>query len=123
MTTTDDPVADMATESNAKVFQSSTLDDAYFDRNQVVQLAVMLASMIGYDTWVADDADDLNWVILFIKLPGGQVSWHIPRGEWGAAVVVSRNLEAWDGHDLEEKRARMADILAHGFPRQDRSWR
>ena len=92
--------------------QSSTLDDAYFDRNQAVMALAKLARQQGYKTGVHVDPNEPEWPVLMIDLPSGQVGWHLPKqellGQWPEYA------QAWDGHDLEEKRRRMAGFIADG---------
>jgi len=87
----------------------STPDEAYFDRNQAVMLAARLASKLGYRVGVAEDKDEPGWTLLYIDLPTGQVSWHIPDDEliedWQPYAGV------WDGHSVGEKRQRIVDFL------------
>ena len=88
------------------VFESSTLDDAYFDRSQAAMALARLASARGFVIGVKPAPD---WPILFIDLPTGQVSWHIPAGE-----LVGNWPEyagEWDGHGLAAKRQRIADFI------------
>ena len=94
--------------------ESSTLDDAYFDRNQAVMLAARFALELGYVAGWKPNKDDPGWPILVIDLPTGQVSWHIPFGE--AAPVALGTLAhgydgEWDGHTVEEKRRRIDSFL------------
>ena len=95
-------------------FQSGTLDDAYFDRNQVVLLLSYLAADFGWDVWVNND--DPEWPILFIETPAGQLSWHIPAKEMPKGITDWYDLwkdgeKVWDGHTLEEKRARISRLI------------
>ena len=87
--------------------ESSTLDDAYFDRNQSVMALAKMARYIGHTVGV--NRADPEWPILFIDLPTGQVSWHIKaselKGEWPEYEGT------WDGHDLATKRARVATYM------------
>ena len=80
----------------------STPDEAYLDRNLVVQVLARLSHEIGYKVGIKPDPE---WPILYIDLPTGQVSWHIPKkemiGDW--SIYEGK----WDGHDLETKRNRL----------------
>ena len=92
--------------------QSSTLDDAYYDRNQTVQALAKLAQQLGMKVGLHQDPDLPGWPVLMIDLPTGQVGYHLPEnevvGEW---PVYEKN---WDGHSLAEKRERVARFLAGG---------
>ena len=88
--------------------ESSTLEDAYFDRGQAVLALAKLARAQGYDVGVK--SDDPEWPILFIDLPTGQVSWHFKaselQGDW------PEYSGQWDNHNLEEKRSRVKEFIA-----------
>jgi hypothetical protein len=46
-----------------------------------------------------------------IDLPSGQVGWHLPKSELiGTWPEYDR---AWDGHNLKEKRQRLAQFLTN----------
>ena len=92
--------------------QSDTLEEAYYDRNQLAMLAAKLARLIGYETgWHVDD-DEPEWPVLYIELPTGQVSWHIPMAEvLDQTVIMHNHVRPWDGHTLEEKRHRIVQFL------------
>ncbi|XCN71688.1 MAG: hypothetical protein Q3M24_15410 [Candidatus Electrothrix aestuarii] len=93
-----------------QINQSSTLDDAYFDRNQAVQALAKLARQRGMKVGLHRDPDAPGWPVLMIDLPTGQVGYHLPEkevvGEWPEYE------KGWDGHSLAEKRERVARFLA-----------
>ncbi len=90
--------------------QSSTLDDAYFDRNQAVQTMAKMAQQLGMKVGLRRDLDAPGWPVLMIDLPEGQVGYHLPEdqvvGDWPEYD------KDWDGHSLAEKRDRVACFLA-----------
>ena len=89
--------------------QSSTLNDAYFDRNQAVLALAKLAMKLGYKVGIKHDPNEPDWPVIMIDLPTGQVGWHLPRDE-----IVGKWPEydgEWDGHSLEEKRDRIRKFL------------
>ncbi|WP_448872440.1 hypothetical protein [Desulfobulbus propionicus] len=89
--------------------QSSTLDDAYFDRNQAVMAMARMALQLGYKVGLRVDPAEPDWPVLMIDLPTGQVGYHLPKtevlGEWPAYD------QDWDGHGLEEKRRRIKKFI------------
>ncbi len=91
------------------VNQSSTLNDAYFDRNQAVMVMAKLALQQGMKVGLRIDPEEPDWPVLMIDLPTGQVGYHLPKdevcGEW---PDYERD---WDGHSLAEKRERLAGYL------------
>ena len=84
----------------------STPDEAYLDRNLAVQALAKVAQQLGYNIGIKDD---LEWPILYIELPTGQVSWHIPKNE--LIEVFPTYAGKWDGHALKEKRKRLIDFI------------
>ncbi|MCK9398064.1 MAG: hypothetical protein M0Q44_21065 [Methylobacter sp.] len=90
--------------------QSNSKDDAYFDRNQAVMALAKLAMQQGYKAGIRIDPNEPDWPVLMIDLPSGQVGWHLPKNELvGAWPEYDK---AWDGHNLNEKRQRLALFLA-----------
>jgi hypothetical protein len=89
--------------------QSSTLEDAYFDRNQAVMAMAKLAMQQGYEVGLRYDPNEPDWPVLMIDLPTGQVGWHLPKNEiTGDWPVYEKN---WDQHTLEEKRNRIKNFI------------
>lgn len=80
----------------------STPDEAYLDRNLVVQVLARLSHELGYKVGIKPDPE---WAILYVDLPTGQVSWHIPKKELMGDLPIYEG--KWDGHDLETKRNRL----------------
>jgi hypothetical protein len=66
---------------------------AYDRRNELVSEAVCTALSLGLATGYSDDPKEPGWVVTYIELPTGQVSWHLPS-------------YIWDGHTTQEKYAR-----------------
>ncbi|MDH4317173.1 MAG: hypothetical protein OEV64_02175 [Desulfobulbaceae bacterium] len=89
--------------------QSSTLNDAYFDRNQAVMALARLAKKLGWEVGLKTDPAEPDWPVLMIDLPTGQVGYHLPKneivGEWPEYT------KEWDGHSLEDKRRRIVELL------------
>ncbi len=92
-------VTKMRNDSNSK-------EEAYLDRNLVVQALAKLAMDQGLNVGIKQDKE---WPILYIDFPTGQVSWHIPAAELVRALPEYNG--KWDGHDLEEKRKRIKEFL------------
>jgi len=92
------------------VTQSSTLQDAYFDRNQAAMALAAACMSYGFPAGLKE-SDDPEWPILFVELPQGQVSWHLPRVE---IVEEWPTFEGeWDGHTLEQKRQRLSAFIGY----------
>ena len=87
-------------------FQSEP-DEAYVDRNLAVQVLAILANQKGYQIGIRNREDD--WPILYVELPTGQVSWHIPKDE--IVALLPDYPGEWDSHDLKEKRDRLRRFL------------
>lgn len=87
------------------------INDVYTERNRAVALACELAHRLGYHTEVyhGDIGEEPEWVVVFIDLPTGQVSWHIPAQEYidlFPAIVANLN-NSWDGHSTDDKNSRI----------------
>jgi hypothetical protein len=89
--------------------QSSTLDDAYFDRNQAVMALARLARKQGLTVGLRIDPNEPDWPVLMIDLPTGQVGWHLKKED--LVGVWPEYEKEWDGHSLAEKRDRMAAFI------------
>ena len=85
----------------------SAPDEAYLDRNLAVQIFAVMARHIGYNVGVKNRNDE--WPILYVDLPTGQVSWHIPKEE--IAAYFPDYSDEWDGHNVNEKRNRLMRFL------------
>ncbi len=84
--------------------ESDSMDEAYFDRNQLVQAMAKMAVKLGYNVGIKSYP---KYPIIYIELPTGQVSWHIPRKE--LIVELPEYIGVWDNHDLDEKRKRIEE--------------
>ena len=89
-----------------EVKNESTPDEAYYDRNLCVQAMLKMAQKLGFITGLKEDPE---WPILYIDLPTGQVSWHIPKQE--ILTDFPEYNEKCDGHNLQEKRRRLIDYM------------
>ena len=89
-----------------EVKNESSPDEAYLDRNLCVQAMVKMAQKLGFNTGLKEDPE---WPILYIDLPTGQVSWHIPKQE--ILTDFPEYNGKWDGHNLQEKRRRLIDFM------------
>ena len=69
--------------------------EEYPIRNQQVYQALGLAAKLGYPVGIKLDEDEPDWPVIYLELPTGQVSWHLPMYPG-----------TWDGHDTKEKYAR-----------------
>lgn len=84
---------------------------AYFERNLIAQLAAALAMELDYPVWIGIDESEPEWPVLFIELPTGQVSWHLPKSELHQGVFVEFGKRRWDGHTTDTKHERIKDFL------------
>jgi hypothetical protein len=87
------------------------INDIYTERNIAVAMALAMAVKLEYDINI-HVGEDKDWIVVFITLPTGQVSWHIPRSEYweyfpGYTPVAMDN--PWDGHTTEQKNERIRD--------------
>jgi len=93
------------------------INDIYTERNIAVAMGLAMAVKLNYDINI-HVGDDPDWIVVFIKLPSGQVSWHIPRSEYRQyfpeyTPVKARN--PWDGHTTEQKNERIQEFAKHIF--------
>jgi hypothetical protein len=85
-------------------------DIDYAEREKLCYDALFLARRIGYPAGFRVDPTDHDWPVLYIQLPTGQVSWHMPQFP-----------QAWDGHDTAEKYARCrAFVEQYDVPEEQR---
>lgn len=71
-------------------------DTNYVIRYGLVWQALALAVESGIGAGVRIDPAEPEWPVVYIDLPSGQVSWHMPQFA-----------DAWDGHDTAEKYRRV----------------
>lgn len=71
----------------------------YENRNGMVIDALGYARYIGISAGIRIDPDEPEWPVVFIELPTGQVSWHVPQHD-----------VPWDGHTTEEKYQRIKEF-------------
>lgn len=92
-------------------------DAIYRERNQVVAaLSKCFYSWIG----TVDDAEPGWTKAVYIDLPSGQASWHIPDHEIPDLFGhLQESGEPWDGHTTEEKYERLAALDAIGLGEQE----
>lgn len=69
----------------------------YDQRRSGILAAMVVADSLGFVTGYRIDPKEPDWPVAYIKLPQGQVSWHMPQFP-----------EEWDGHTTEEKHLRIA---------------
>lgn len=68
----------------------------YDSRNQYIYYCLALSQMLGYKSGIKIDQDEPDWPVIFIELPTGQISWHVPQYE-----------SVWDKHTTDEKYKRI----------------
>lgn len=73
----------------------------YAERNEYILHALSAAKDLGFKAGLWLDAKEPNWPVVYIELPTGQVSWHIPFDE-----------NRWDGHSTEEKYRRIEKFFS-----------
>jgi len=69
---------------------------AYARRNTLIWSALAQAHAAGVPAGVGYDPTDPRPIVVFLELPGGQVSWHLPAHQAG-----------WDGHSTTTKYSRV----------------
>lgn len=91
--------------SSAEQIWVDKINEVYTERNMCISLIVRLAMAKGLKTGVRPNQD---WPIVFVELPAGQVSWHIPEAEFHKYFPSMNEYDGeWDGHTTEEKYRRV----------------
>lgn len=80
-----------------KIVENDTNYDA---RYPLVIQAASLALRCGYEVGFRIDPDEPEWPVVFIELPTGQISWHMPQ-----------HVNGWDGHDTPTKFERIKEYI------------
>lgn len=89
------------------------MDGVYRERAHLVaHLAALYPSVIGYN-----DPAEPGWLVVYVKTPEGQLSWHISESDADLfGHVTFGNLVTpqvtWDGHTTDEKYARLRRLTA-----------
>lgn len=76
-------------------------DTDYVVRYGLVFQAVSFAIMCGHTAGIALDPAEPDWPVVYIELPTGQISWHMPR-----------YANEFDGHTPANKFARIREYIA-----------
>ena len=83
------------------VIQIERHDQDYTERYPLVYLALAFATQLGFAAGVRIDPAEPTWPTVYIELPTGQVSWHMPEYP-----------HATDGHPPDEKYRRCREYAA-----------
>jgi hypothetical protein len=75
-------------------------DSNYEKRNWLVLEAMIYAHHLGYETGIGTDPETPGWPVVYIDLPTGQTSWHIPEYQ-----------KSWDGHSTSMKIRRIEEYI------------
>jgi hypothetical protein len=88
-------------------------DAVYAERDKCVSLLARMALKLGYTagigTHLGEDWDELWRHVIYIDLPNGQVSWHIPDSETPLFDFLPQYEGKWDGHTTAEKYERVVN--------------
>ena len=77
----------------------------YDARNAIIVAALGSATDLGYATGFRIDPAEPEWPVVFIELPEGQISYHLPQ-----------HVLPWDGHTIAEKNIRITQFIAKSQP-------
>lgn len=93
----------------------SAIDEAYYERNQLVAALARLFPS-GLRKTDIDEWDPAWHNCVFIDLPTGQVSWHFHDREAHLFEGLPAYERPWDGHSTQEKYKRVANLrYAKGY--------
>jgi uncharacterized protein (DUF952 family) len=76
----------------ARLLQVREADQQYEVRYELVLMALATAARLGYQAGIRIDPAEPQWPVVYIELPTGQVSWHMPQ-----------HPRTRDGHTAEQK--------------------
>ena len=87
----------------------------YSERNKLVALL----SCLFPSGFSLDESQDVGWrYVVYIDLPSGQVSFHIPDAEFDELFKdLPKYAGQWDGHDSTTKWERVAEFVKGMPPR------
>lgn len=89
-------------EHLADILDAIVANDQHYDtRYALITAALVVAAILRYPYGVRIDPENPEWAVVFIELPTGQVSWHLPQ-----------HIHPWDGHTTAEKFQRIAAYRA-----------
>lgn len=90
------------------------LDQVYSQRTDLFLLSMALAKERGW--LVGARENDGQWVVLYIKMPTGEISIHAKVSEIDADILhkLPQELE-WDGTNDEVKHKRIRDFVAQNL--------
>ena len=92
--------------------QETERQELYTDRNLAVLLALKEFQENGGEVgWKEADDTDSDWVIVWAKLPEGQVGWHIPRQDLNCMGWLEKKHIEYDGHTTVDKFQRLINYL------------
>ena len=98
---------DLINKEQVKLLESK--DNAYHERDQLVAaLSKLYPAWLGYHEGKDWEDDWRN--IVYIRIPSGQVSWHIHDSEKPLFSHLDPGLEKWDGHTTEQKYSRLTKL-------------
>jgi hypothetical protein len=75
------------------------LQKNYEQRNALAFATVGLCAAEGLKVGIRVDPENPQWPVLYVELPTGQISWHLPAHE-----------KAWDGHTTDDKYKRIHEF-------------
>ena len=79
-----------------RLMVSMDASGVYDERNRLTYLAIGEAAKLGLPVGFRLDPQEPEWPVVFIELPTGQVSWHVPQ-----------HPREWDGHTTRQKNERI----------------
>lgn len=84
-------------------------NSVYGERNKCISLIARMALKLGYRAGIKQDieAEDGWKHTIYVDLPNGQVSWHIPDSELPLFGFLPEYEGEWDGHQTPEKYERV----------------
>ncbi|MBD1995310.1 hypothetical protein H6G00_01525 [Leptolyngbya sp. FACHB-541] len=79
------------------------IEQLHWERNCCISLIAQMAECLKLTIGLGADPKEPEWPVVFLELPSGQVSWHVPMSEIDNFSFLGAYFYGWDGHTTEEK--------------------
>lgn len=96
-----------------------TFNELYEHRNLLLLLAMKLRPGIAWASRLHSNGSKIDgWFICGVKLPTGDITYHLPERLWQSAVmtgaVTFEKAPAWDGQTPGDCLKRLSDFILQG---------
>ena len=97
----------MSTKEDVVQVKQSALNALYTERAHLVALLAK-----DYPSAYVEDTENDSWIIVYVDVPTGQLSWHISPEDQSlfSGVRFAPDTE-WDGHTTDQKYDRVRALI------------